>query len=175
MSADAWAVCPRCTARNDFGYKGNEFREAWEIGLVPDEVPPRIIVSYRGECQRCDLLVEFEEYREIPDWNLGAPVELPAAEPNKPTGFVVSKPWNQIPVGWFVRAPKNVWYEVASNGFENGRQRVGLWLSPDDVLVWPRDPDERVFCRRGSLASHAQADAMDALGEGATILEDGAE
>jgi hypothetical protein len=97
-------------------------------------------------------------------------------EPNKPTGFTVRKPWNQIPVGWFVRAPKGVWYEVTLNRFEFESGRQVVELCRDGVArSWPRDPDEPVTCRRGSLASQAQAAAMEALGEGATILQDGVE
>jgi hypothetical protein len=183
MSADSWATCPRCKANDTIGFRGTEFREDYEIGLNDPEAwgegeegkEPCIILYYRGKCQSCDLKVEVHERFPVPDWRIGTPVVPPTPEPNKPTGFIVTKAWNQIPVGWFVRAPKGAWYEVASNKFENGRQMVGLRFPPDDddVLVWPRDPDEKVVCRRGSLASQAQAAAMEALGEGATILQDG--
>jgi hypothetical protein len=171
MSADSWATCPRCKANDTIGFRGTEFREDYEIGLNDPEAwgegeegkEPCIILNYGGECQTCGLKVEIHERFPVPGME---------SEPNKPTGFVVTKAWNQIPVGWFVRAPKGVWYEVTLSRFENDRQVVELRLN-GVAHSWPRDPDEKVACRRGSLASQAQAAAMEALGEGATILQDG--
>jgi hypothetical protein len=173
MSADAWSVCPRCKARAEIGPRGNEFREDWKIGLIEDETPPQIIVKYRGECQRCCLFVEIHERFPIPDWQIGVPV-TPPVEPNRPTGFVVRKTWSTVPAGWFVCVPGKTasWWEVIATRYAEGWQHVTLRGQDGREGTWPRDPDGEVKVRRGTQVPAEITDAIEALGEGAAIIED---
>lgn len=150
---------------------GPEFREDWELGLNdPDawgedeqDKEPCVILNYRGGCQSCGLLVEIRERFPV-TW------EQPT---NEPTGFVTSKPWGVIPVGWFVQAkPDGPWYEVTATVRVNDAVQK-VWLRfPDGSEVWHgRNPQSVVTCRAGSL-SNPIGDAVQALGDGVEILED---
>jgi hypothetical protein len=161
MSGDRWAACPRCTARNDLSYRGNEFREDFEIGLIEDETPPRIIVKYNGECQQCGLLVRFEEYHEVPDWYLGARVEPPPPVERE-------WPWSQIRAGWEVLTPKGEWLEVAlAYRDEDGRQVVTFTSNARTR----QDPAATVTAR--SRETDVPWDTITTAFPGAEILEDG--
>jgi hypothetical protein len=176
MSADSWATCPRCKAKGEIGIRGQEFREDYELGLNdPDawgedeqDQAPCVILNYTGKCQSCGLKVEIHERFPV-TW------EQPK---NEPTGFIVRKAWRYIPAGWFVRAkPSGRWYEVLSTRvMHSGLQLVKLgWAesgSPLEVET-QRPREDVVDCRRGSLAPSSVQAALEALGPGVEILEDG--
>lgn len=77
---------------------------------------------------------------------------------NKPAGFILSRPWGQVPAGWFVRSPKgNAWYEVIA--------REGDMVTLDVAGTrgtWHRDPDVKVDVKRGTRAD-AMSAAVDAF------------
>jgi hypothetical protein len=90
---------------------------------------------------------------------------------NKPTGFVGKRTWARVPAGWFVRTPKgDTWFEVLATRREGDKQMVTLDVAGQRG-TYPRDPDETVVIRRGTLADAAMDAAVDALGD-AAILED---
>lgn len=91
---------------------------------------------------------------------------------NEPTGFVRSKPWTAVPVGWFVQAkPGGDWYEVlATRAMHSDLQLVKLRIGNGEVET-QRPREDWVSCRAGSL-SNPIGDAVQALGEGVEILED---
>lgn len=149
MSADAWSVCPRCTARHDVGYKGNEFREDYSIYGAETGT---VTVEYRGECQRCGLVLEFTSEHPIPDWQ----------DPNKPTGFILRRTWATVPAGWFVQTPKGQWLEVGATHLQGDRQMVSIRVG-DAFQAFPRDPDQEVKARRGTLAPRDRDDALNAI------------
>lgn len=64
MSANASSECPRCLARDDVGPGGRDFREDYEVTGAKTGT---VTVGYRGECQRCGLLLEFTDQHEIPN------------------------------------------------------------------------------------------------------------
>ena len=76
MSADNWAMCPRClskaspsgsTTPDDY----RTFREDYEIGLSDDPSQPdfgRVYVIYHGECQTCGLELRIKEEHPVPGW-----------------------------------------------------------------------------------------------------------
>lgn len=152
MSADNWAECPRCVANLDADAR--TFREDYEIYGAETGT---VTVSYRGECQRCNLLLEFETTHPIPGWQ----------PPNKPTGPVESRPWSAVPAGWFVQTPRGVWLEVTATRLDAGRQVVEFGKSQGTH----QNPLAVVPCRRGTWDSEV-SDAVDLFGEGAEILED---
>lgn len=153
MSADRWSMCPRCVARDGVGLHGNEFREDFEIGQ-DDGV---VTVSYRGECQRCNLLLEFTEEHPIPD-----------LEPPGPrTAQARQLTWGQVPAGWYVQAPGGKWYEVTST-----RQTPGHGAQIVNMAggTFSRDPVGLVTACPGP--PNATDAAIEALGY-PQVLEDG--
>lgn len=99
----------------------------------------------------------------------GALLDAVAALPvNAPTGFIVDRPWGEIPAGWFVKAPNGQWYEVLRTRLDRGiGQAVTLSVNGKEVSR-DRDPAAKVPTRRGSL--HPEADAaLDALGGAFTV------
>lgn len=158
MSADAWQECPRCKSRDDIGYRGNEFREDYEIGLVEGGV---VEVTYRGECQRCGLLLQFTSEHPIPDLV------------NEPIGGTLDRTWGTVPAGWFVQTPKGDWLEVDYTLRSGAHQSVGLRIG-GKVATFPRDPAGPVKARRGSLSPRDRDEALDSLEEAFTtaILRD---
>lgn len=175
MSADSWARCPRCVA-NGTHAPGDRttFREDWELGLNDAESwgegeenkPACVILNYHGECQICGLKVEIRERYPIPGLE---------PERNKPTGFVTRKNWGAIPVGWFVRHPKDpaVWFEVKRTTADEEYQNVFMATLDGRTLEVRRPHDERVPCRRGTAPGTPEISAgLEALGEGARILKD---
>lgn len=166
MSADNWAVCPRCTARHDVGYRNNEFREDYSIYGAETGT---VTVEYRGECHRCGLVLEFTTEHPIPDWQ-------PA---NEPIGGEIPSQWGKVPAGWFVKDPKGNWWEVTST-YRVPEDPSGDWqmvslLVGDQVAAFKRPPKGEVWARRGSLAPRDLSDAMASLEEAFTtaILRDG--
>ena len=157
MSADAWSVCPRCTARRDVGLRGNDFREDYEIYGAETGT---VTVSYHGECQRCGLKLVFESTHPIPDWQ----------DPNQPTGDIQTRPWSSIPAGWFVKAPGGAWYEILKTRRVADAQVVTILVNGREGS-FPYSADHRVVCRRGTRHTEV-SDAVDLFGEGAEIRED---
>lgn len=91
---------------------------------------------------------------------------------NKPTGFIVHKPWSEIPAGWFVQAkPGGPWYEVLSTSLGAGQQYVTIRMPDGSTLDTQRPREDQVSCRAGSQTNPI-GDAVQALGEGTEILED---
>jgi hypothetical protein len=169
MSADAWRVCPRCNVNEDIGYKGNEFREDYEIGLGDadyDSDPARVYIEYRGECQRCGLLVEYKH--EIP-------VTWDPPEANRPNGKATPAPryWNTIPAGWFIQDPTGTWWEVLETTADGQYQRVKLSNPKGQVGEWPRRGLDTVRAVPGTAGGPIQG-ATDALFSrfDVTVLED---
>lgn len=98
MSADNWTTCPRCTARRELlaarvrvSYGAvplDEFIKSWESlkedGDSDAERPMTfregyeiygaetgtVTVDYRGECQKCGLLLIFKHEHVIPGWKV---------------------------------------------------------------------------------------------------------
>lgn len=173
MSADSWAMCPRCKAKGEIiPQDSREFREDYELGLNdPDawgedeqDKAPCVILNYTGKCQSCGLKIEIHERFPV-TWE---------PQVNKPTGFIVRKAWSTIPAGWFVtpggRTPQ--WFEVRATQRSGSSQMITLAM-PDGDRVFGYDPDVQVDCRRGSLAPSSVQAALEALGAGVEILEDG--
>ena len=163
MSANAWSVCPRCKARHDIGMRANEFREDYEICGAETGT---VTVEYRGECQRCGLLLTFTAEHPIPDWK----------PTNEPIGGEIPSQWDKVPSGWFVKTPKGDWLEVGETSFNThaGKQMVSLLIN-GQAHAFPRDPKEEVWARRGSQAPRDRDDAMSLLDEAFTtaVLRDG--
>jgi hypothetical protein len=159
VSADAWRVCPRCKANGDIGYKGNEFREDYEIGLGDADYgsdPARVYIDYTGECQRCGLLVEYKH--EIPvSWEQPKPLET-----NMPTEEWEPRAWSRVPAGWFIRDPKGCAWEVLATESDGRYQRVTLRNSDWQEGTWPRKPGEEVEACPGTAAPEIQG-AVEAL------------
>lgn len=92
-------------------------------------------------------------------------------EANQPIGFVTSKPWSAIPVGWFVAVkPTGPWYEVLGTERIGDAQQVTIRVG-DGSNSWLRDPRTEVTCRAGSM-TNPLGDAVRVLGDGVEILED---
>lgn len=160
MSADSWAVCPRCNARGDLGIRGSDFRE--DYGIYGAETGT-VTVEYRGECQKCGLLLEFTAEHPIPDWQ-------PA---NEPIGPELQSQWDKVPAGWFVQTPRGDWWEVLATERVPSGQRVAM-RSGGNRGEWTRDPKGEVWARRGSTAPRDRDDALGLLESAfqATILRD---
>ncbi len=64
MSADNWAVCPRCKlAPNPYYEKvGFNFREDYEIGVYEDG---EFFISYHGKCEKCGLEKLFRHTERV--------------------------------------------------------------------------------------------------------------
>jgi hypothetical protein len=90
---------------------------------------------------------------------------------NEPTGFVGRRTWATVPAGWFVKAPGG-WWEVVKTVRDGDMQHVTLDDGKGGRGTWPRLGMDVVVVRRGTLASTEIADAIETLGEGATINED---
>jgi hypothetical protein len=90
---------------------------------------------------------------------------------NKPVGFVLTRPWSRIPVGWFVRTPKGDWVEVLATHRDGCNQRVTLDVSGKQG-TYPYDPDAKMSVRRGTLVDATMDAAVDALGDASPILDD---
>lgn len=68
MSADNWAICPRCALTDkDPAY---EFREDYELGVLRDG---EFYISYRGQCVSCGLQKQYK-YSEQLDLSPAKPV-----------------------------------------------------------------------------------------------------
>lgn len=157
MSADAWSVCPRCAARGDIGYRETEFREDYEIGQDEGVVT----VRYRGECQRCGLLFEFEQEHPVPG--------VPEVVPGPRTGEARQLTWGTVPAGWYVRTPHGEWMLITATHKWGGTGEQHVTMG--SVGTWPRDPNGPVTACPGP--SNATDAAIEALGF-PRILEDGA-
>ena len=63
MSADNWAVCPRCKRdSSDPEFSESEFREDYEQGVLPSG---EYYVSYRGHCKSCGLTHTFKHTQRV--------------------------------------------------------------------------------------------------------------
>lgn len=64
MSADNWAICPRCALQpNPYHEEPRyEFREDYELGVLPTG---EFFVSYRGCCESCGLTKEFKHSEQL--------------------------------------------------------------------------------------------------------------
>lgn len=95
---------------------------------------------------------------------------------NKPAGFVLSRPWGQVPSGWFVRVPGgSAWYEVIAVTLEGGTGRLMVTLDVNGTRgTWQRDPDAKVDVRRGTRvdAMSAAVDTLMDAGMVEAILDD---
>lgn len=100
------------------------------------------------------------------------PVEFENEE-NRPTGFILRRTWATVPAGWFVQTPKGQWLEVGATHLQGDRQMVSIRVG-DEFKAFPRDPDQEVKARRGTLAPRDRDDALDLMGDAfkATIIED---
>ena len=60
MSADNWAICPRCRKRSPEADKWEfqTFREDYEFWGV--EETEAVNVNYSGRCRVCGLAIDFE-------------------------------------------------------------------------------------------------------------------
>lgn len=95
-------------------------------------------------------------------------------EPNKPTGFVLPRPWELVPAGWFVRTPDLKWYEVIGTKLEGGKQHVTLKAPDGRTGTFPRDPKAEVKVRRGTQTNRL-SDAIESLSDtfgGTSIVKD---
>ena len=59
MSANNWAICPKC---KDNGVEESTFREDYELGVLETG---EFYVIYSGYCRACDLKHEFKHSRQI--------------------------------------------------------------------------------------------------------------
>jgi len=102
---------------------------------------------------------------------------LPAARrPNAPHGFVLTRPWDLIPAGWFVRVPNGEWWEVMGTERIGEKQHVSMRKDSMSPVSgpFPREPKGEVKVRRGTHTSELD-DAIEALSDlfgGVEILED---
>lgn len=87
--------------------------------------------------------------------------EALAAAPNKPTGFILTRTWAEVPAGWFVQGPGGQWFEVLATRAEDGKQYVSLDVN-GKVGEWPRDPTATVKVKRGTLTAEVDK-ALDTL------------
>jgi hypothetical protein len=158
MSADAWSACPRCAARDDFGLRGYEFREDYEIGQDEGVVS----VRYSGECQRCGLSVTFEQEYPIPGF--------PEVTPGPRTEQARPMTWGTVPAGWYVQAPDGRWYRVVQTMSPvHTMQRVTLDIAGTH-REWDRAAAGPVTACPGP--PNVTDDALKVLGY-PEILEDG--
>lgn len=144
-------------------YTGNEeegILNGAEVHLVW-EAPDVCLVELDGEPTvrlRVAVTAEVLEYAE---------------ERNEPTGFILTRTWETVPAGWFVKTPKGDWLEVTDTHRSGDRQFVGLRIN-GHVSHWHRDPEVEVKARRGTLSSAILNDALEAI-EGSfktTIISD---
>jgi len=78
VSANSWVTCPRCKAEGNIGFRGNQFREDWELGLNDPDAwgegeagqPPAVILKYSGECQDCGLEIKINQRVPLEDWTV---------------------------------------------------------------------------------------------------------
>jgi len=175
VSADSWAVCPRCRARGTIGLRGNTFREDWELGLNDPEVwgadeegqPPVIILNYRGKCTDCGLSIKVNER---------FPLEGMDPERNEPQPDLRQmRAWVVIPAGWWVLAPNNVWFEVRKTENQGRIQQVEMRNQDGGGGTWDRPARSEVTCCPGTVASPVTAafgSLEAALGARVEIIED---
>lgn len=88
--------------------------------------------------------------------------EITASEPNKPYGFVIPRPWNLVPAGWFVRVPNGTWFEVMATKQNGTMQDVTLRSPEGKTGTFPRKADAEVQVRRGTHTKEL-SDAIEAL------------
>lgn len=122
-----------------------------------DSIRVRYFDDDTAEIER-ETATSFETVRV----RFGVAVVPVETEPNKPTGSKVTKPWSEIPAGWFVYVPNGQAYEVMATKLSGVMQEVTL-RAPDGKLgTFPRQRDAEVWCRRGS---HGQTldDAIETL------------
>ena len=64
MSADNWAMCPRCAKQPNPYYEELErtLEEYCEIGIFSDG---EFFVSYHGRCTKCGLEKAFEHAEQV--------------------------------------------------------------------------------------------------------------
>jgi hypothetical protein len=102
---------------------------------------------------------------------------LPAiGRPNEPHGFVLTRPWELVAAGWFVKVPNGEWWEVTGTALVNGKQEVSMRKDALSKVVgpFPREPKAEVKVRRGTHTTQLD-DAIEALSDvfgGVAILED---
>lgn len=126
----------------------------------------RAVIEAARAWNRVSTPDDAEDAREALMDAVGALEE--SLKPNQPTGFIVDRPWGEIPAGWFVKAPNGQWYEVIGTAFRDARQWVTTRLPGGTDYTGSRDPAAKVPTRRGSL--HPEADAaLDALGGAFTV------
>lgn len=83
-------------------------------------------------------------------------------EENKPTGLVLTRPWKNVPPGWFVNTPDGAWFEVTATKREGLNQLVTLRARDGRTGTFPRSPEGEVKVRRGTVGEDINA-AMDRL------------
>lgn len=91
--------------------------------------------------------------------------ELRNAEPNRPYGFKLTRPWSLVPSGWFVQIPSGAWFEVIASKANGIMQDVTL-RNPETGAegTFPRKRDAEVTTRRGSRVKEL-SDAIEALSD----------
>lgn len=169
MSADAWSVCPRCKANGDIGYRGNEFREDFGVGMNEDT--GTVEITYRGECQRCNLLVTFTHQHPAP--GMSGLERAPEPEPNRPDLSVEpeQRAWMHIPAGWFVRTPAGAYLEVRASRERGAKQEVTLRFPDGQEGTWPQPRATRVQAVPGTVMGEVGT-AIAILGGKVEIIED---
>jgi hypothetical protein len=96
------------------------------------------------------------------------------AMPNVPTGFVLTRPWELVPAGWFVRVPSGEWFEVVETKRNGTTQDVTLKSPKGATGSFPRPCLAEVKVRRGSNTKELD-DAIEALSDlfgGVQVLSD---
>lgn len=67
MSADNWAVCPKCQKKlNDAGIKDisidHTLREDYEVGLLPNG---EFMIHYESNCENCDFEYMYRKHWKV--------------------------------------------------------------------------------------------------------------
>lgn len=91
--------------------------------------------------------------------------EIANAEPNRPYGFKLTRPWSLVPSGWFVQIPSGAWFEVIASKMNGIMQDVTL-RNPETGAegTFPRKRDAEVTTRRGTRTKEL-SDAIEALSD----------
>jgi hypothetical protein len=89
-------------------------------------------------------------------------LSLGGGMPNAPYGFTLTRPWELVPMGWFVKTPKGEWFEIVGTHREGALQRVTMRSPNGKEGTFPRNPAEGVSCRRGTHTKEL-SDAIEAL------------
>lgn len=120
--------------------------------------------------------IEREDASSIESFRVRFAVAVVAddGEPNKPTGFVLTRPWELVPAGWFVKTPSGAWFEVVETKRNGTTQDVTLRAPDGKTGSFPRPCLAEVKVRRGTHGTQLD-DAIEALSDvfgGVQVLSD---